>query len=137
MKKIQVVVIGIIQSNDSFLLTKRQDVKKPNSSFNDKWQFPGGELEFGESCEDALKRELFEEVGVGVEIVGLIPHIFTTTRQGVWQGVFISYLCRMKNTADKIILNDEASDYAWLTVEEVKKRDTIHLTRELLEKAVA
>ncbi len=32
------------------------------------WSFPGGKLEFGETLENALKREIYEEVGYKVEI---------------------------------------------------------------------
>lgn len=137
MKKIDVVVIGIVVQNSTFLLTRRQDVKNPRSPYHNKWQFPGGGLEFGESPEEAIERELLEEIGVEVEIVCLVPKIFHTVRNNVWQGVFIAYICRMKNPHKPIRLDHEASEYAWLTIDEVKKRDTIHLTQELLEKAVS
>jgi 8-oxo-dGTP diphosphatase len=58
--EIQVAVGILIADDDRFLLTSRP-VGKAYAGF---WEFPGGKLEVGESVEDALRRELHEEIGV-------------------------------------------------------------------------
>jgi ADP-ribose pyrophosphatase len=60
-KQIVPVVIGVIKKNGKYLLTKRQSPKK---EWN-KWQFPGGGLEFFEKMEEAVKERLRR---VGIEI---------------------------------------------------------------------
>lgn len=54
------VVAGILWRGRRFLAVKRPP-GKPQAGF---WEFPGGKVEPGESREDALARELHEELGV-------------------------------------------------------------------------
>lgn len=59
------VAVGILVKPDgSFLLTSRPAGKV----YEGYWEFPGGKLEVGEAVEDALRRELFEELGIRVEV---------------------------------------------------------------------
>ena len=51
------VVAGIIYKNNKFLIAQR-NLKKSQGAF---WEFPGGKVEAGETCEEALKREIKEE----------------------------------------------------------------------------
>lgn len=58
------VAVGILVKPDgSFLLTSRPAGKV----YEGYWEFPGGKLEAGESVQDALRRELLEELGIAVE----------------------------------------------------------------------
>ena len=57
------VAVGVlIQADGSFLLTSRPEGKV----FAGYWEFPGGKLEAGETVAQALKRELFEELGIHI-----------------------------------------------------------------------
>jgi 8-oxo-dGTP diphosphatase len=119
MKKIiTLVIIGVLRSNNKYLLTFRQG--DPEDTWaNDHWQFPGGGMEYGETPETTLIRELKEELGIDVKIENLIPKIITKKRKD-WQGIFICYLCSYDGK-QKIKLNEEASDYGWFGVDEIKK----------------
>lgn len=57
------VAVGVLIDPDGrFLLTSRP----PDKVYADHWEFPGGKLEPGESVEQALRRELHEELGVTI-----------------------------------------------------------------------
>ena len=58
------VVAGIIELDNYILLCQRHC---DSLRFPLKWEFPGGKVEKGESPEDAIKRELNEELGITVE----------------------------------------------------------------------
>ncbi len=64
----EIVTAGILEKNGRFLLAKR----KPEKKFGGKWEFPGGKLEFGETPEQCLERELNEELGIEVEVGNFI-----------------------------------------------------------------
>ena len=58
------VAVGVLVAPDGrFLLTSRPDGKV----YAGYWEFPGGKLEPGESVEEALKRELHEELGITID----------------------------------------------------------------------
>ncbi|MEB0056171.1 MULTISPECIES: NUDIX domain-containing protein [unclassified Variovorax] len=59
------VAVGILirKSDDALLLSTRPD-GKPYAGY---WEFPGGKVEAGESIEEALRRELHEELGITID----------------------------------------------------------------------
>lgn len=55
-------VVGILEKDNKILITQRPP-GKPYSGF---WEFPGGKIEADEASQDALIRELYEELGIKV-----------------------------------------------------------------------
>ena len=109
------VVVGVIERDGKFLLTRRRDGGRHDGV----WQFPGGGLEFGESVEECLFREVKEETGLEVEIVRLIPKILHRV-VGKYHLLLIYFLCKVKGNS-KVVLNDEADKYGWFSPSEIKK----------------
>lgn len=58
------VVAGIIQDDDRILIGQR----KRGGRHALKWEFPGGKVEQGETPQEALKRELWEELAIDATI---------------------------------------------------------------------
>ena len=65
-------------------------------SFPLQWEFPGGKLEKGETDEQALFREIMEELNVSVEIVDKLPE--TSKDQGWREIVLVPFVCKVKTT---------------------------------------
>lgn len=62
-RKVVDVAVGVlIRPDGDFLLTSRP----PGKVYEGYWEFPGGKLEAGETVEEALRRELQEEIGVTI-----------------------------------------------------------------------
>jgi 8-oxo-dGTP diphosphatase len=70
------VAVGVLVNEaGDFLLTSRPEGKV----YAGYWEFPGGKLEAGETVEDALRRELIEELGIRI---GTVEH---------WKVELVSY----------------------------------------------
>ncbi|PPB83365.1 8-oxo-dGTPase [Mycetohabitans endofungorum] len=62
-RRITEVAVGVMLHEDGRFLLAQRPAGKPYEGY---WEFPGGKLEPGESVEDALARELHEELGVTI-----------------------------------------------------------------------
>ena len=77
---------GLIVENDKILLIKRKNA----SLFDGMWTNPGGKIEPGENIEDAVVREVFEEVGVKVRVIQKISDYFHY-QEGELFGIYSGY----------------------------------------------
>ena len=59
------VVAAIIENNDGDILIAKRNSKKSQGGL---WEFPGGKIEKNESADDAIKREIKEELDIDIEI---------------------------------------------------------------------
>jgi len=62
--KVVDVTAGIIERDGKFLIAKR----KKGAHLENKWEFPGGKIERGETAEECLFRELQEEFGITTRV---------------------------------------------------------------------
>ena len=106
------VVAGVIYKDNKFLIAQR-NLKKSQGGL---WEFPGGKLESGESCEAALKREIFEEFEAEIEVEGYITENIHHYPEKDIKLMFY----KAKLVSDKLVLK-EHEDYRWITKEDKDK----------------
>jgi len=73
------VVVGVIYRQGRILIDKRQ----PKGLLGGLWEFPGGKQEPGETLEDALRREVHEELGIDIRVgrpVATVDHAYSHFR---------------------------------------------------------
>jgi len=77
-KTVRFVVVALILRGDEVLVCQR----RPDQPMALKWEFPGGKIEPGETPEQALARELDEELGIDADIGSHVTHTRHTYRSG-------------------------------------------------------
>lgn len=82
-----VVALAMRRSDGCYLLQKRPE----NASMAGLWEFPGGKVETGETPEEALIREIFEELGITVTPDDCQPLTFASEPLGSKHLVLLLY----------------------------------------------
>lgn len=106
-KTVDVAVGVLIKPNGDFLLTSRP----PGKVYEGYWEFPGGKLEAGETVEQALRRELMEEIGI------------TIGAAQPWEVELVDYphalvrlnFCKVFNWSGELHMR-EGQSFAWQTL---------------------
>ena len=114
MKTIRVVA-AIIRDKDKIFATQRG-----YGEFKDGWEFPGGKIEEGETPQDALKREIMEELDTEITVGELIDTIeydyptFHLSMDCFWAEVITGHLVLKEAEAAKWLTKDQLDSIDWL-----------------------
>jgi 8-oxo-dGTP diphosphatase len=103
-----IVAAAALVDGDGRVLVQRRPAGKPMQGL---WEFPGGKVERGEAIEDALIRELSEELGIEVERACLAPATFASDRIGQRALILFLFACR-RWRGDPVSL--EGCELRWL-----------------------
>lgn len=88
----------------------------PGGSLPGAWEFPGGKVERGETPEECLKREMFEEFGVLVDV----SDFYCESAYHYDHGAF-NLLCYLTEHVSGDFVPTVHDDFAWVTVKELQK----------------
>lgn len=127
MKTIKVVAAVICDS-----------LEKPNKifatargygEFKGQWEFPGGKVEIGETTEEALRREIKEELDIIIKVGNLIDTI-----EYDYPKFHLSMDCFWCSVISGNIVLKEAKDAKWLSKNELNNVNWLPADREIIEK---
>ncbi len=105
------VVDAIVKRSDGILLIKRK-----NPPYEGHWAIPGGFVEYGETVENAVKRELLEEAGIKIEITGILGVYSDPARDP--RGHVVS-VCYTATTRDEVKAGSDASEARYFPFEDI------------------
>ena len=119
MKIVRVVaaVIKAVNENGEPIIFATQ---RGYGEFKDGWEFPGGKIEEGETPQDALKREIREELDTEISVGELIDTIeydypaFHLSMDCFWCEVVAGHLELKEAEAAKWLMKEQLDSVAWL-----------------------
>ena len=127
-----VAVGGVVFRGEEVLL-----VQRGRPPLQGQWSIPGGKVDFGESLEAAVQREVLEETGCIVDVIGLID-VVEALPDGAGEGerhyVMVDYACRYRSGDVKAA--DDAQDAAFLPLAEALDRVAWDETRRAVQGAL-
>ncbi|MEM8772379.1 MAG: NUDIX hydrolase [Pseudomonadota bacterium] len=128
---IRVGVGAVVFKGDEVLL-----VKRGRPPFKGHWSIPGGGLHYGERLEDGIAREVREETGVEIEMLGLIS-VFEALPEDTGQlghTIMVDYAAEWR--AGDVIAGDDAAEAAFVPIAEARDRLEWDETRRALAMAL-
>ena len=118
------VVCAVIRKYDKIFATQRG-----YGEFKDGWEFPGGKIESGETPQQALKREIHEELDTEINVGDQIE-----TVEYDYPEFHLSMQCYWCNVVSGKLTLLEAEDARWLTKDTIESVDWLPADKELVQK---
>ena len=122
----------ILNDKNEVLLMKRGKKSKNEAGF---WNKPGGTVEFGETVENAVKRETKEELGIDVEPIKFINftnHIIKSENQH-W--VSLNYLVKIVKGEPRNMEPEKTDEIKWFSFDNLPENMT-QTTREPIQEYI-
>ena len=123
------VVAGILVRGDEILCCQRAE----HDPMPLKWEFPGGKIEPSESPEEALRRELTEELGIHAEIGPLVETIRHSYKPDVMIELYFFRVDRWSGEIQNIVFHD----VRWAKRAEMTALDFLEADKPLVEEIAA
>lgn len=131
------VAIALIKNDQGrILLQKRLDPMILGA--HEKWEFPGGRIDYGEAPEEAVVRECLEEIGCEIKIKRLVPKVqsavWVRTDEKEQQVIILCYEAEIIN-GTPTPLDKKVSEVRWFFKDEIKGLDLLKGIGEFIELA--
>lgn len=112
MKKTIKVAAAVIQNDKNMILCA---LRSPTMSLANLWEFPGGKLEEGENAQEALVREIHEELGCKIEAGKIIADIHHE-----YEKIIVNLISIQAKIVEGEPVAKEHSELRWVPVSELE-----------------
>ena len=119
------VTAAVIQNGEKILISQRLT----NDEFGGLWEFPGGKQEQGESLEECLVREIFEELNIQISIkkyLFSVEHIYSQIKI-----ILHVFLCQLKNGIPEC---QQVQDWEWIDFSSIDDYEFTTADKEVIQK---
>ena len=123
-KTVRYVAAALILRGDTILICQRG----AQQAMAFKWEFPGGKIEPGETPEQALARELNEELGIRAEIGAFVTRVHHTYRNG--GAVDLQFFA--VHSFEGELVNHVFNDFRWVSRKDLPGYDFLAADRGLI-----
>jgi 8-oxo-dGTP diphosphatase len=123
-KTVRLVSAALILRGDNILICQR----RRGQPMELKWEFPGGKIEPGETAEQALRRELEEELGIHAEIGAHVVRIRHTYRHGGAVDLQFFTVPEFRGELENRVFND----FRWVPLKDLPTYDFLAADRDLI-----
>ena len=124
------IIVGFIVRNDKIFVAKRAETK---NIFPDRFELVGGHIDLGETPEQALIREVKEEIDLDVTI-GALVGAFTFYLDGEFK-IELAYMCYPTDETEPTLNPADHSQSHWIARDELDKFEKENEETELLRQA--
>ena len=128
-KTVRQVAAALILRGDEVLICQR----RPDQPLGSKWEFPGGKMEPGETAEEALHRELKEELDIDATISSHVAHVRHNYRSGGAVDLQFFLVREYKGDVTNLIFQD----VRWCPLRNLPEYDFVTADRNLVRDLAA
>lgn len=114
-----VAACALVDSDERILIAQRPEGK----AMADLWEFPGGKVEPGERPEEAVVREMQEELAISISETSLSPFLFASHGYPDFHLLMPLFLCR---SWEGVLNPREGQKTAWVRPEELGVEDSLY-----------
>lgn len=128
------IVVGLVTDEAGRVLLARRH-EPANVNAHNKWEFPGGGIDFGETPEQAVIREVLEETGLNVKIIRMLPTVLSHVwedRGNTVQILILSYHCEIISGKLGDHTDGEIAELKFIKPEDISSYDTLPKTEETI-----
>lgn len=132
MKRTQkICVTAFVSDKNKVLVLKRSGKENFLPGY---WEMPGGKIEFGESPEDAVGREIKEETNLKVKAIKPYSLFSYFSENKKRHTIDIQFIAKILGNSKKIRVNKSHSDFKWLSAKELNRYKFSNLMKNSIKR---